>query len=94
VSKSSGRWITKGRATSRSGCTSTWPEKKDPPLQVLAKRNFGTRLIETLGHQRRGDVRLTYELTVFLYAVDVPLASLTSQRRVTRARIGQSTLTT
>ena len=42
------------------------------------KRSFGTRLIETLGRQLRGDVRLTYEPTGFVYAFDVPMASLTS----------------
>ena len=71
----------------------TWSEKNGPPVQAPAKCSFGTRLIETLGHQLKGDVRLTYELTVFVYALDVPLASLTSQRRVTRARNGQSALT-
>jgi two-component sensor histidine kinase len=42
------------------------------------KRSFGTRLIETLGKQLKGDVRLTYEPSGFVYALDVPLASLTS----------------
>jgi hypothetical protein len=41
-------------------------------------RAFGTRLIETLGQQLKGDVKLTYEPTGFVYALDVPLASLTS----------------
>jgi len=74
VLKSSGCGITKGRAASRSGC---WSEKNGPPVRAP---NFGTRPIETLGHQLKGDVRLTYELTGFVYALDVPLAS---QRRVT-----------
>jgi hypothetical protein len=34
-------------------------------------------LIETLGKQLKGDVKLTYEPTGFVYALDVPLASLT-----------------
>ena len=42
------------------------------------KRSFGTRLIETLGRQLRGDVQLTYAPTGFVYAFDVPMASLTS----------------
>jgi two-component sensor histidine kinase len=41
-------------------------------------RSFGTRLIETLGQQLRGKVRLTYEPSGLVYALDVPLASLTS----------------
>jgi two-component sensor histidine kinase len=56
----------------------TWCEKNGPPVQAPAKRCFGTRLIETLGQQLKGDVKLTYEPTGFVYALDVPLASLTS----------------
>ena len=56
----------------------TWTEKNGPPVHPPEKRSFGTRLVETLGKQLRGDVRLTYESTGFLYAFDVPIASLTS----------------
>jgi two-component sensor histidine kinase len=42
------------------------------------KRSFGTRLIETLGRQLRGDVQLTYAPTGFVYTFDVPMGSLTS----------------
>lgn len=55
-----------------------WTEKNGPPVHPPEKRSFGTRLIETLGKQLRGDVRLTYEPTGFVYAFDVPIASLTS----------------
>jgi two-component sensor histidine kinase len=41
-------------------------------------RDFGTRLIEALGRQLQGDVRLTWERTGFVYTFDVPMASLTS----------------
>ncbi len=56
----------------------TWTEKNGPPVHPPEKRSFGTWLVETLGKQLRGDVRLTYESTGFLYAFDVPIASLTS----------------
>src|SRR6266850_3225715 len=56
----------------------TWTEKNGAAVRPPAKRSFGTRLIETLGRQLRGDVRLTYEPTGFVYAFDVPMASLTS----------------
>jgi two-component sensor histidine kinase len=56
----------------------TWTEKDGPPVQAPEKRSFGTRLIETLGKQLKGDVKLTYEPTGFVYALDAPLASLTS----------------
>src|ERR1035441_3429980 len=56
----------------------TWTEKNGPAVQPPAKRSFGTRLVETLGKQFKGDVHLTYEPAGFVYALDVPLASLTS----------------
>lgn len=56
----------------------TWSEKNGPPVETPAKRSFGTRLIETLGRQLKGDVKLTYEPTGFVYSLDVPLTSLTS----------------
>ncbi len=56
----------------------TWTEKNGPLVHPPEKRSFGTRLIETLGKQLKGDVRLTYESTGFVYAFDVPIASLTS----------------
>jgi two-component sensor histidine kinase len=54
-----------------------WTEQNGPTVRAPDKRSFGTRLIETLGKQLKGDVRLTYEPTGFVYAFDVPLASLT-----------------
>jgi two-component sensor histidine kinase len=56
----------------------TWTEKNGAAVRPPERRSFGTRLIETLGRQLRGDVRLTYEPTGFVYAFDVPMASLTS----------------
>ena len=55
----------------------TWTEKNGPAVQPPARQSFGTRLIETLGRQLKGNVPLTYEPTGFVYAFDVPLASLT-----------------
>jgi two-component sensor histidine kinase len=56
----------------------TWSEKDGPMVQAPARRSFGTRLIETLGMQLKGEVQLTYEPGGFVYALDVPLSSLTS----------------
>jgi two-component sensor histidine kinase len=56
----------------------TWSEKNGPPVQAPEKRSFGTRLMETLGKQFKGDVKLTYQPSGFVYALDVPLESLTS----------------
>ena len=55
----------------------TWTEKNGAAVHPPERRSFGTRLIETLGRQLRGDVRLSYEPTGFVYAFDVPMASLT-----------------
>ena len=55
----------------------TWTETNGAAVRPPQQRSFGTRLIETLGRQLRGDVRLTYEPTGFVYIFDVPMASLT-----------------
>jgi two-component sensor histidine kinase len=52
--------------------------KTGPAVQPPEKRSFGTRLVEMLGKQFKGDVHLTYEPAGFVYALDAPLASLTS----------------
>jgi len=56
----------------------TWTESNGPAVRPPDRRSFGTRLIQTLGKQLGGDVQLTYEPGGFVYALDVPLASLTS----------------
>jgi two-component sensor histidine kinase len=56
----------------------TWTEKNGPAVRAPDKRSFGTRLIETLGKQLKGDVHLKYETSGLVYAFDVPLTSLTS----------------
>jgi two-component sensor histidine kinase len=56
----------------------TWTEKNGPTVRPPEKRSFGTRLVETLGKQLKGDVQLTYASTGFVYAFDVPIASVTS----------------
>ena len=55
----------------------TWTERNGPAVHPPEMRSFGTRLIETLGKQLKGDVQLTYASTGFIYAFDVPIASLT-----------------
>lgn len=55
----------------------TWTEKGGPAVQPPARQSFGTRLVETLGRQLNGNVHLTYEPAGFVYAFDVPLASVT-----------------
>jgi two-component sensor histidine kinase len=54
----------------------TWTEKDGPEVHAPTRRSFGTRLMETLGKQLKGDVELTYAPEGFIYALDVPLSSL------------------
>jgi two-component sensor histidine kinase len=56
----------------------TWTENNGPEVRAPDRRSFGSRLIETLGRQLKGEVRLMYEPGGLVYALDVPLASLTS----------------
>lgn len=55
-----------------------WTEKDGPAVRAPDKPSFGTRLVETLGKQLKGDVHLTYEPCGFVYAFDAPLASVTA----------------
>jgi two-component sensor histidine kinase len=54
----------------------TWKEMHGPVVEAPTRQSFGTRLIETLGRQLKGNVRLTYEPSGFVYFLDVPLLSL------------------
>ena len=55
-----------------------WTEKYGPVVQAPTRQSFGTRFIASLGKQLNADVRLTYEAGGFVYALDVPMTSLTS----------------
>jgi len=55
----------------------TWTEKNGPPVQV-PKAQLRLATVETLGKQLKGDVKLTYEPTGFVYEFHVLLASLTT----------------
>jgi two-component sensor histidine kinase/CheY-like chemotaxis protein len=54
----------------------TWTEKDGPPVHAPSRRSFGTKLIGSLGQQLKGEVRLAYDATGFVYVLDVPMASL------------------
>ncbi|GLH81160.1 hypothetical protein SSBR45G_60690 [Bradyrhizobium sp. SSBR45G] len=58
-----------------------WTERDGPTVQEPANRSFGTRLIETLGMQFGGEVRLTYASTGFAYTFEAPVAALNSPAR-------------
>ena len=54
----------------------TWSEKNGPTVIAPSRQSFGTRLIGSLGQQLKGQVKLAYEATGFVYVLDVPMASL------------------
>jgi two-component sensor histidine kinase len=51
----------------------TWIERGGPTVKAPTHRSFGTRLIETLGRQLDGDVKLSYKPDGFVYVLDLPL---------------------
>ena len=57
-----------------------WTESGGPPVKEPARRSFGTRLIRRLAEQLHGDVRMKYDVTGFVYEVDIPMAALQAQR--------------
>ena len=57
----------------------TWTEVGGPLVEVPRRRSFGTRMMETLGHQLKGKVQLAYQPDGFIYRLDVPLMSLTAK---------------
>src|SRR6202051_547613 len=54
----------------------TWSEKGGPSVCAPSRQSFGTRLIGSLGQQLKGQVKLAYDPTGFVYALDVPMTSL------------------
>jgi two-component sensor histidine kinase len=53
-----------------------WKELDGPAVRAPTRQSFGTRLIETLGRQLKGSVKLTYEPSGLVYVLNVPLESL------------------
>lgn len=53
-----------------------WTERGGPPVRPPTRRSFGTRMMESLGHQLNGQVRLSYDPSGFVYVLDVPLGSI------------------
>jgi two-component sensor histidine kinase/CheY-like chemotaxis protein len=54
----------------------TWSEKGGPSVSAPSRQSFGTRLIGSLGQQLKGQVKLAYDPTGFVYALNVPMTSL------------------
>lgn len=54
----------------------TWSEKGGPSVSAPSRGSFGTRLIGSLGQQLKGEVRLDYEPSGFVYTLNVPMTSV------------------
>ena len=54
----------------------TWSEKGGPLVRAPSRQSFGTRLIGSLGQQLKGQVKLAYDPTGFVYTLGVPMTSL------------------
>ena len=54
----------------------TWSEKGGPSVSAPSRQSFGTRLIGSLGQQLKGQVKLDYAPTGFVYALNIPMTSL------------------
>jgi two-component sensor histidine kinase/ActR/RegA family two-component response regulator len=57
--------------------TLTWTEAGGPAVEAPTRRSFGTRMMDSLGQQLNGNVKLQYRPTGFVYTLDVPLSALT-----------------
>lgn len=54
----------------------SWTETGGPLVTSPNRRSFGTRMIESLGHQLSGTVRLAYPPAGFTYQLNIPVTSL------------------
>src|SRR5665213_135557 len=54
----------------------TWSEKNGPTVHAPSRQSFGTRLMGSLGQQLKGEVKIAYDTTGFVYVLNVPMASL------------------
>jgi two-component sensor histidine kinase/CheY-like chemotaxis protein len=57
----------------------TWTETGGPLVRPATRRSFGTRMMQSLGLQLNGQVRLDYQPTGFVYTLDAPLTALTAK---------------
>jgi two-component sensor histidine kinase/CheY-like chemotaxis protein len=54
----------------------SWTERGGPPVLPPERRSFGTRMMESLGQQLNGQVKLDYDPAGFVYVLDAPLGSI------------------
>ena len=54
----------------------SWTESGGPVVYAPIRRSFGTRLIQSLGQQLKGEVQLNYSPAGFACTLDAPMSSL------------------
>jgi two-component sensor histidine kinase len=68
----------------------TWSEKGGPSVCAPSRQSFGTRLIGSLGQQLKGQVKLAYDPTGFVYTLGVPMSSLVARCVYRKLKLGRS----
>ena len=58
-----------------------WAESGGPIVSVPTRKSFGTRMMQSLGLQLKGDVSLDYKPGGFVYTLDVPLEALANKAK-------------
>ena len=58
-----------------------WAETGGPIVSEPARKSFGTRMMQSLGLQLKGDVSLDYKPSGFVYTLDVPLDALANKAK-------------
>ena len=58
-----------------------WAESGGPIVSVPTRKSFGTRMMQSLGQQLKGNVSLDYKPSGFVYTLDVPLNSLANKAK-------------
>lgn len=56
-----------------------WVETGGPPVAEPTRKSFGTRMMTSLGQQLKGEVKLDYRPSGFVYTLNVPVESLTTK---------------
>jgi two-component sensor histidine kinase/CheY-like chemotaxis protein len=70
-----------GWSTSQDRLHFEWVEVGGPPVISPTRKSFGTRMMTSLGQQLRGEVKLDYRPSGFVYTLDVPLNSLVPEAK-------------
>ena len=58
-----------------------WAETGGPLVSEPMRKSFGTRMMTSLGRQLKGEVKLDYKPSGFVYSLDLPLEELTTDSK-------------